>query len=146
MPLEWEHFEDHWSFDENWRKWIDDPPVGWRPPKGVPVFWRVVDLSSKDGWIIRLDAWMGAEGLHMHFRWVILLHLPDRESLDEWLDAGSPTDKIPPPAWTVTRKAVAGFVIPWSDLGWMEDDLLSPGKGGKNGKGADLTDADRREL
>lgn len=142
----WDHFDDNWAFDENWRQWIDNPPVGWRPPEKTPLFWHVIDHSDKDGWIMRLDAWIGAEGLHMHFRWVVLLAVPDKRDLDAWVEAGSPPDKVPPPVWTFSKKAVAGFVIPWPSMGFFEDTLVDPDKGDDNGKGEDLTDYDKGEL
>jgi len=147
MPeLPWEYFEDHWAFDENWRDWLDDPPVGWRPPENTPLFWRVVDMTERDGWVVRLDVWMGAEGIHMHFRWVLLMQVPDKAELDAWHLAGSPVDKLPKPTYVFTKKAVAGFVIRWFEMGLLQDIMLDPDKRDDNGKGADLTDLDKREL
>lgn len=145
MTDQWDHFDDHWAFDENWRKWIDDPPVGWRPPEKVPLFWRVVDRTHLDGWAVRMDAWLGAEGLHFHFRWVILLHIPDKTTLDAWITAGRPEDSVPEPTWSLTRKGVAGFVVRWMDLVLMEDLFLDPDQEGDNGKGGEIRPFERDE-
>lgn len=143
---DWLHFDDPWSFDEHWRRWIDNPPLAWRPPENKRVLSHVFDNMQKAGWVVRIDAWLGAEGLHLHFRWVAMVIGPKREDYDRWLEQGQQAEKKPGPDWYVTKNGVMGWVLNWHGMALLEELLTQPEEDKPNGKGGDLSDADRKDL
>jgi hypothetical protein len=147
---EWdsEHFTDPWAFDEHWRNWLDKPPLGWQAPKETKfVLSHTYDRWDNHGWAVRIDAWLDAQGIHMHFRWAAMIQVPRKRDHDAWVEAGSPRDQRPKPHWYVVRKAVMGWVFNWWRMALMEERVTDYQDDERNGKGAlDLSDKDIEEL
>jgi hypothetical protein len=145
---EWSHYgddDDPWAFDEEMRNWIDDPPVGWRPPENKPLLWRVVDYLDTHGWAIRLDAWIDAMGIHMHFRWIVRVFIPDKYEHQQWIDAGQPKDQTPKPQWVISKRGVGGFVVNWFELVMFESHVTDYQDDESNGKGGAIRPHERDE-
>lgn len=143
----WDQFDDFFEFDEHWRKWIDNPPLGWRPPKNKRVFAHVYGDMRRLGWVVRIDTWIDAQGVHLHFRWAAMVLGPKREDHDAWMEAGQPQDEPPPPDWWVAKRGVMGWVLNWWQMAVMEEDITDPKDDRQNGKGqGELTDSDIEEL
>ena len=146
-PEDWTHFEgDYFAFDEHWRDWIDNPPVGWRPPKDKPLFWKVFGRIKQDGWTVRIDAWIDAQGIHIHFRWVVVVAIPDQAEHELWIASDQDPEYQPTRYFHIAKRGVAGIVVNWFEMVMMEHQITDDLDPSTNGKGEDLDKHDRKEL
>lgn len=118
------------SFEDEWRDWLENPPLNWSPPEGATIIWtntydsRTQRDPNIDGWfyVTRLDAWPSKAGLSMHFRQVFVFAVPDKDD-PEVLRAHY-------------RSTVTSYVIAWKELGHLREWLIDPSNPKKpNGKG-----------
>jgi hypothetical protein len=120
------------SFDDDWRDWIDNPPLNWSPPLDATLIWtttfdsRTMRDPNLDNffYIVRADAWPSKDGLAMHFRTVHVFLLPV-EGTEKWR--------------AYFKKSVTSFVIAWHELATLREWFIDPsnphkpnGKGGKH--------------
>ncbi len=138
----WQNFPDFFSFDEHWRNWIDDPPLGWRPPKDKRIWTHVFDSMDQAGWVVRIDAWLDAQGVHLHFRWVAMVIGPRREDHEQWVEDGEDDDNPPEPTWFVSKRGVMGWVLNWWQMTRMQDEITDVQDDKQNGHGQELREGD----
>lgn len=125
---------DGFTFDDDNKNWIDNPPLDWTPPKDAgPIYSHIHDsriIKMPDGTIyeknreeliaeqgfyaIRIDAWKGKSGVHFHFR-SYHVHIVPNPRAQGGVKAYS-------------KKEVTGIVIPWSIMGALQEIENNPKK------------------
>jgi len=141
------------AFEEEWRAWIDDPPVDWRPPRNATrILTRTLDMRESGQFVMRFDAWMGEAGIHVHTRVVMLSIAPayvtDRffvRKRKHWWALWQKrqyvlvdVNEAVVDRKVISKNIVGSFVLPWSIWSDMERQRLDPdfpkkpnGKGGR---------------
>lgn len=144
---------DAMAFEEEWRAWIDDPPVDWRPPPNATrILTQTLDMREAGQFVMRFDAWMGEAGIHVHAR-VVMLSVAPAYATDRffalrrepWYAFWKKREYVLVDFQEkvidrkiLSKSIVGSFVLPWSIWSHMESDRLDPdfpkkpnGKGGK---------------
>jgi len=153
---EWPEFSilsDMDAFEDEWRAWLENPPVDWTPPRGATkILTNTLDMREEGNFVVRFDAWQGEAGIHIHARVVMLTVVPADLITVAYIRRRSPWWAF----WrrpkfhfygkresvidrrVVSKNIVASFVIPWGIWSAMESDRLDPSFPEKpNGKGGD---------
>lgn len=141
------------AFEDEWRNWIDNPPVDWAPPEGATrILTQTLDMRERGNFVMRFDAWMGDAGIHVHTRVVMLAVVPGtvireawvRKRKRRWMLWRKPEyvlvdrEEIVIERRIISKHVVGSFVVPWGAWNMMEDDRLDPDFPKKpNGKGGD---------
>lgn len=141
------------AFEDEWRNWLDNPPVDWAPPKDATrILTQTLDMRRDGNFIIRFDAWMGDAGIHSHARVVMLAPVPATViylgyvhvrrprwafwKKKEWVLIKEEEQVIE--RRIISKHVVGSFVIPWGAWSKMEEYRLDPNFPTKpNGKGGD---------
>jgi hypothetical protein len=144
------HFVHGEAFDEDWRNWLDNPPVDWMPPLGATkVYTQTLDMMTPEQgmFAMRFDGWIGEAGLHVHVRVVILYTAPDTIIRDIYWKRRKWWQFWRPKHWVYSqeddkykhriysKKLVGSYVVPWGALYRMEEFMVDPTyPQNKNGK------------
>jgi len=141
------------AFEDEWRAWLENPPVDWAPPRGATrIFTSTLDMRKEGDFIMRFDAWQGDAGIHTHARVVILTVAPAYVIEAHWLAKRDPwwafwkkkqfvmvgSEEKVVDRKIISKSVVGSFILPWRIWADMEDDKLNPDFPKKpNGKGGD---------
>lgn len=141
------------AFEDNWRNWIDNPPVDWSPPKNATkILTQTLDMREQGNFIMRFDAWQGESGIHVHTRVVVFYPVPStlieaffRFKRRPWWAFWKKPDaeyinhqESMVQRRIISKHLVGSFVIPWGVWQSFEAQRLDPDFPTKpNGKGGD---------
>lgn len=141
------------AFEDEWREWLENPPVDWAPPRGATrILTSTLDMRKEGQFIMRFDAWQGEAGIHVHGRVVMLTVVPATLMTVAYVRRRKPwwalwkkrefhlydTRESVIDRRIVSKNIVGSFVIPWGVWSAMESDRLDPAFPKKpNGKGGD---------
>jgi hypothetical protein len=138
------------AFEKNWMDWLDDPPVDWSPPKGAnKVYTSTLDMRDRGGFVMRYDAWVGEQGIHVHTRVVCIVPYPVRHIHHGYAKTRRPAwafwrkpiwhkvhEEITHTTGATSKNIVGSYVIPWSVLTLFEEMRFDPRHPPRpNGKG-----------
>ncbi|NIN00501.1 MAG: hypothetical protein GTO24_21185 [candidate division Zixibacteria bacterium] len=132
---------DAQAFEQEWIDWLDNPPVGWAPPKGANrIYSATLDMRNQGGFVMRYDAWVGESGIHVHTRVVTFTIAPGyvvhrgyvRRRRPRWAFWKKPEtvlvmqDEEKVDYKIISKHIVGSFVVPWEVWSLFEELRFDP--------------------
>ena len=130
------------AFEDDWRAWLENPPVDWAPPKGTArIYTSTLDMRKEGQFVVRFDAWIGEAGIHVHARTVMFAIAPVFARFEGYVKKRVPwyafwkkpvfslehAEERVADRKIISKQIVASFVIPWGVWAAMEAGHLKPG-------------------